>query len=230
MATETLILRPTSGMVIESVSRFPEDTATDDTWLLVSEEVADDDATYVCPVLISALNLNFLIPLDYKILMPDAIKIVVRARIEDGSIATTLAGNYATSITYSDDGSSYEFGRSNIDNIPLSEEYQTILYEVPYDNIQPFWEMLGVSYNGGGVNTTHIGITSTGDDGKTGTMRVTQVYLEIDFEVEDPPTGIFIKRNGAYIEASQIYQKINGSWTEITADEYKTILKNSIQT
>lgn len=66
-----------------------------------------------------------------------------------------------------------------------------------------------------------------GAEDKQGTdLNITQVYLELSYE-EQTGTGIHMKIGGTWTEATQTFRKVNGSWIEITADECKTILRNS---
>jgi hypothetical protein len=64
------------------------------------------------------------------------------------------------------------------------------------------------------------------EEKKEANNKITQVYLELSYE-EQTGTGIHMKIGGGWKEATQAFKKVNGAWVEITADECKTILRNS---
>ena len=60
-------------------------------------------------------------------------------------------------------------------------------------------------------------------------VRLSQFYIEIEY-TEILNMGIRKKVGGAVKAATAAYRKTNGSWTEITEEEAKDILKNNIIT
>lgn len=75
-------------------------------------------------------------------------------------------------------------------------------------------------------------INTNGDfsEGTTGlkmaSAKVSQVYLDVVYE-DITNIGIFDKVGGKQMPSTAAYQKVNSSWSEISEDEAKTILKNN---
>lgn len=222
MATKTLILRPTASFASSNVVRYPETTADEDIYLLAAEEVADDSATYFESSGITPyVFISFSIPVEYTTQQPTSIRATVRMRTEIDSTAVAntyiamISGNDATNAEFMDIG----------DVIKTPNSYNTYTQAVSSEYIENIWNMLLIPAPNENFNG-HLAIRTITDNGKGGLdVFVTQVYLEIDFEVE--PTSIFIKRNNNFIEATKAYQKISGTWTEITAEECKTLIQSA---
>lgn len=70
---------------------------------------------------------------------------------------------------------------------------------------------------------------TSGEKSTTSKVGVSQVYLGISYE-EVLGINVHKKVDGAWKEAQAAYQKVNGSWVEITEDEAKSILQSSFCT
>lgn len=68
------------------------------------------------------------------------------------------------------------------------------------------------------------GLNSMGNKSSQTDTYITQVYVEFRYFSDKE---IYQKNDGKYKYASGTYQKIDGSWSEISEDEAKTILKNN---
>lgn len=68
-----------------------------------------------------------------------------------------------------------------------------------------------------------VGAKSSGKNASSGTIRITQVYIVIDYEDEK----LMIKTNGQYITISKMYEKENGAWIERDAKEFFQNKKNN---
>lgn len=204
MATQTIILRPTGTATGSNASYtpFPTNTAKEDVYLLISEEFADDDATYLVAkgtslsggILFTTTNLN---------ITPINIRIVTRMR-------TTIANSTAL-ITYS-----IVDGTENLEIINLSEEYVTYVQSIPSEHTSGFWNAMLTN------EISHITISagSTSTDTKASKdVRITQLYLEVDYDdgtgSEEITETIYLKENGSWTSIPcTIYQKQNGAWVQ----------------
>ena len=218
MAIKTLILRPITGSY-DSPATYPDSVATEERYLLVSEEVADDDATYISinTTAINAVTM-FSVPSGYQSLIPQSMRLVVRAR----AASTATTGLVVQRTHMSLDASS----TSNVElaSFAITSEYAMYTTTIESSIIEGVWNAL---YTDNASN--YFILKSKASSGKNTALRVTQVYLEVDFEVEDTEaTGIYVRNNGSFIEASKFFKMISGIWTEITVDECKSILQNNL--
>lgn len=206
MATETLILRPThvGGMS----ERYPSETADDQTWSLIAEEVADDDATYIIPTINTAIF--FTVPDEYLSLTPTAIKIFIRAKASaNATCQISLCG-------------------ANADDTEFTTVYQTSASNVPSADLESVYQVLAKNI----TNTGHgLQILVTGNSKST--IYLTQAYLELTYgEGTDTPTSdvIYIKENSVWTAFSgEIYRKINSAWTLTDASVLQSGTKYIVQ-
>lgn len=221
MATETVILRP-DGIYTQSTSSiltcYPSDVASKEQYLLVCEEVADDDASYV---IISSIlfSFGFAIPTEYVGKTPSSIKIFFRQKLENAGTSASLAiklGAVGSNSEYYYNMTNY----SNCDNIttevPVTTEYTSLMVNVPRDNLSQlvFDE-----------RSTHIfvGHTVSGSGSKSANPRTTQIYIELTYG-DEPETlkTIYLKENGSWVSVPcTIYQKQNGAWIETDATVFE---------
>lgn len=221
MATKTVILRPTSGNFYDATERYPSTTSNNNVYLLVAEEVADDDATYYTAVnALPPTGVNFSLPDEYINMIPISIRCITRLRATSSSV--TYVG---LNLAQKSENTNMSNNMTAQGYIKPNDTYDTYTFELTAEEILGFWYI--IVNNLTDTTIPHVGFTSKGDDAKSSVnSHITQVYLEIDFEVEEP-TGIFIKRNNNFIEATKAYQKISGAWVEITADECKTLIQSA---
>lgn len=201
MATKTMILRPIGwyqGGDESSYSPYPQDITEENYYLLLSEENADDSATYLITTI--ALNMNHtgcLFNAQEVSFTPSSIRLVFRA-------CTTISGATTTPLFFYGDGASNHYSG---DLISLTEEYTTYTYELPSDNINTFWSYIKESEMG------HIGFNNGNSNSKGDKdTRITQLYLEIDYDDGSKP--FYLKKTNAWEEASYttVYKKNSNSW------------------
>jgi hypothetical protein len=221
MATETLILRPNDSRADGSnYEAYPSVEATE-YWTLVSEEIPDEDSTYVKPHLsiVGGANYNFpAIPEQYKNKTPTKIKVYIRGCNKDNT--SNEPSFIGIKIIEPNDTNGY-----SITEIPpritLSTAYVTDYIEIPEDYKLSFYSILTnediqeeIKSNGKG-EVTLFRIDGSSSSKQTSDIRITQLYLELEYLDEDPTTSetIYLKQNGSWSAISgDIYKKENGIW------------------
>lgn len=200
MATKTVILRPINVTLIPNegkgtVSALPSDTSPDNYHLLLSEAVADNEATCVL-VTQGKVQMRFQ---DFAptILIQKLVFYFSYAYIKDG-ISSSVNMDFNS---YDKDGNrlfnmlttNSAFGDGNY---ALFSQDCTIFVKELNGTV---WEL-----------TTRMA--------NSGTHYITQAYIELTYEEPDP---IYIRENNAWtpIEGT-IYHKENGVWVESNVDVF----------
>lgn len=215
MATETLILRPTGVGGTGTPAYYPEDTGDYEYYKCVSEEIADDDASYVvCNSVI--FGYMFTIPDEYINMTPSSVKIHFRVRAEvENSADVLILDGYIASTDSTNGYSDRTIGE--IKN--LSTTYQNYCEEISQEYITPFYTALcdkdhfipesESAFN----NEYHIGLLLTSSDKNS--CYLTQLYIELIYGESETETSetIFIKENGSWVALSgDVYKKEDGTW------------------
>ena len=222
MATETVILRPNSSYMAIDVSgnisdnTYPTTKDPSQIWLLLSEEVSDENSTYIkftsSTSLFRMLTYGFSKPPEsYVTTIPNKISLYVQA-------ADMLDKNkYSISTEFVlNDGTTSADITMESDTI-LNSSYQIIKLECPKENLETVYNLLLNNENGLFRIREKV---LNGSSEKNSDVRVTQLYLELEYSDEEdddnPPTTtpICIKQNGSWniINSSSIYKKENGVW------------------
>lgn len=215
MATHTFILRPDEDISIGHTLSPTDSTAA---YLLINEEVADDASTYISLVhsgtnstATSKVNLSGEIPSDF--VRATSIKIIHRSI----STSSSVTGQLRCILACGDD--SDEFTGSAI-NTSYTNQELTSLGTIVLNTI-----------NQNPINIEALSLEicteASSTNGKTGKINTTQIYVEITYS-DTNDIGVYKKVNDTWKVATQAYRKINGAWTEITADECKQILQSSL--
>ena len=211
MATKTLILRPTGFMYTASyVDYYPLEADTNTLHLLVSEEIPDEDATYLTAtknLIAGTGKYGFVFTRPSFNIIPTAIRVVARARtLTDGSKLLAWAAT-------SENG-----GGGTIGSHALTTEYSNYVSEVETEHIETLWNNL----EGSDLLDYSVSFFASGDSSKNqGEVILTQIYLIIEYEsgIPDPSTSVlYLKQNGTWTPLSgTIYKKQNGTW--VLSDE-----------
>jgi hypothetical protein len=227
MAVDTLILRPTDGYCDSDGGRYPETTNVDETHLLVCEEIADDDATYVVTTdILHGAYFAVTVPSAYHNKQPSSIRIKFRARDEVSGINYAWIEINGGTESMDDD---IESG-----NLSITDAYSLYSFAIPSENMLTVWETIkkpidNVTNNESRNYHFYIVAKKINVSSKTSSkVRITQVYLEVDFD-DDTPTSqeIYFKQNGVWLDVNAQYKKVDGLWVEITSEEAKELLNNS---
>ncbi len=221
MATKTLILRPIRvGASDESLmTLYPSDTTISNAHLLVNEEVADDDATYVS---ITGAGTKAYYYFQYnkpeELISITDVAIKTRDKLESGSNAGV--GSFAINNT--------TYGVITTGSVSTSEYNELALVASNSDSFLEAWN------NATSDTTIEVGRSVHTNSSKASPIRTTQVYIEITYEASEPiepdpePTinnVILTKKNGLWttINYISVYCKNSNSW--VLSDDY--ILQNN---
>lgn len=202
MATKTL--RPASDSSV-SHSRSSGNQA----YLLLSESSADGDSTYISQSISGTSSAS----VSSTVVMGsifDSINYNVTACRLYFSARRTASNTSSASVTFKVNNS----GNYTVSANSLSDSY-TVYNSSNTDLVNAINQAL----NSGSVPSVSATITTKGNKSSSkdsnSEIRVTQVYLEIDYEsASRPTTAIFIKENGTWKQYGQVYKKVNGVWVE----------------
>lgn len=209
MAIKTLRLYPTSHRGLDTQSYYPEDTLKENLHLLIAESIPDDDTSYI---VVSYLNIVNQIGISYSVplnLTPLAIRVVYRAKSNNNSVLTVQA-----TVPNPNSSGENKLGVIALGEVTLTSTYETYIAEVPLESITLVYNYM---ITNDFPTTPQIGFGASIQSAKNSAdARVTQAYLEIDYEAAvdgSLPQKIYIKENSAWIEKQvYIYQKLNGAW------------------
>lgn len=225
MAIKTITLRPTSsglfnpsGTLSYDISSMTYPATSDDTkiYLLINEEIPDNDATYYKPHQLYGQHIGFRFtpPDEYKSLLPESIRIYLSSASELNATLRIIIHDLSNT--------------THVDAIkatlPASTEYNTTCHTVSQDLISATWTVLTSADAAAWSPLMRISTTKSGSS-KTSNTKITQFYIEADFEVEDS-SSIYVRKNGSFVEVAQTYKKVNGAWTEITTEECKSLIQS----
>lgn len=225
MASGTFYLRPSEDISIEH-NLIPAESAS--AYLLINEEVADDDSTYIISqqkndamVYTSKFKLGGSIPT-----VASEIKITDITLTARGFNGVSTAGSIEVNIAIND------VSIANIANIGGLSSWETVTANASESSlsvINNYIKERGIA----GIKDIVLTIVDShkekGDDKTNGNKRITQVYVTVNYDTSTG-NGIHRKVNGVWKEAKQAFRKVNGDWLEITEDECKSILQSSFCT
>ena len=225
MATETLILRPThicdAGMLTVTPGCYPTDTSLDDMPVLISEEIPDDDSSYI--TLSVGTCVAFTIPEKFLGINPLTATLYYRQKLESGQnpITTTeITIGYITRDTSKNHNKMNgitDFINIASQSTPNSNNYTT------FNDVVPETSLASLDFNNTVVTNIFITCITTpsnsSDNSKSTIARTTQMYLEVTYEDPDSPDTptttetIYLKQNNSWTSVPCIiYQKQNGTW------------------
>lgn len=190
----TLILRPISDRSLKHSC-----SSGSSGYAMISESSADDDSTYVYQTVSSRTSTSETSSFTLGGTMPSGRFKITKATLYVRGRSTgeyTYSGTYKLSID------------SSASSMSLSTSYQTS------SSTGVATSLINNTYTSSNFPSLSVAITTTGKKSSTKDddfqIRVTQVYLELEYEeiVED----IYIKENGNWNKYSAVYKKENGIW------------------
>lgn len=212
MATKSVILRPTTSERMQdspNVQCYPSDTTTENAYLLVSEAVADDDATYITAASpLVYCSISFDLPEQRGI---SGVKGYCRVKSE-GTIAAAQVGL----TVWSKKNSSLEEFTIYSQNVGPGTSTWTD-YEVDFNKGDNSANALAAINN---CEYDHIDMLAYGGTnnspsspkGVSTSSSFTQMYVELIYENS---SSIYFYENGSWVNVpGTIYQKQNGTWAE----------------
>ena len=200
MATKTLILRPTSVTSDDDslVTLYPSGTSMTSAHMLVGEETADEDATYITGGLGSNIHFHFTFskPSDLKNII--GFSFTVRNKYEASSSNHNISYNlYINSNSYT------------LCSLTGNPTIYTDMSSSITSEIQN--EIIGL-LNNGDLEFFVTQAAGTGSKGKP--IRTTQMYIIITYESNDAVLQYF-KQNDQWTNIGEltIYYKNSDEWT-----------------
>lgn len=193
----TLTLRPSSDLTVNH-SKSSGSVG----YSMISESAADDDATYIyqtisstnSDTITSTFGLSATIPqTEFKV---TAVRLYVRLK-------STSRGSYSSTAKLNID--------SATQNLSVSTSYAT------RSNSNVGSTLVGNTYTASTFPGLSVTVNTTGAKSQAKSnsfeIRITQVYLEIDYElVGEIQPAIYAKRDASWVVYSTVYKKISGVW------------------
>lgn len=223
MATGTIILRPSSDGTVSHTK-----SSGSYGFSLIADTTPDDDSTYIYQTvdttegasISSVFLLTGEIPSN-KINVTN-VKLYMRARIGTNSETGSCTCYFA--VNSSNGGSA---SNAAVSNSSLTSSYVTsnssssalVTQLNEYINTNNTFPIVSVK-----ITTT--GTKYNDKNASNGFIRVTQVYMEVDYETIET-SKIYLKENNAWKEYSKVYIKENNSWVEKSMSEISSIFSTT---
>lgn len=212
----TLTLRPISSEDNISTLKCSSGSSR---YLLINEEVADDDATYIYVSVGGTNNAAGGAIVDLGGTLPSGkfkvtgAKIYIRAR-------ATNSGTSSVSVRLASD--------KNDSSFSVTTSYKT------YSDTNVGATYIGKTYTSSSFPSSislniQAGGAKANSKDSSFEVRITQVYLELEYELigGEPGFGIYIKVASTWKEIKSAYKKVNGEWISITSEDCKSILRST---
>ena len=210
----TLTLRPTSddACTIKCSSGSSR-------YLLINEEVADDDATYIYVSVGSTNNAGGGAIVTLGGTLPSGKFKVTGAKLCIRAKATN-SGTSSVSVRLASD--------KNDSSFSVTTSYET------YSDTNVGATYIGKTYTSSSFpDSIYLNIKADGAKANSKDssfeVRITQAYLELEYELigGEPGFGIYIKVVSTWKEIKSAYKKVNGEWISITSEDCKSILQST---
>lgn len=223
MATGTIILRPSADKTVDHIK-----SSGSLGWSLIADVTPDDDSTYIYQTLSSTSDtsigsifiLTGTIPIE-KINITN-VKLYIRARIGTNGETGSCIGYFAVN---SENGGNSS--NAVVSNPSLSTSYVTS-NNTSSTLVTQLNEYINTnnSFPTVSVKVTSNGAKKSGKNASDGYIRITQVYMEVDYETIET-SKIYLKENNAWKEYSKVYIKENNNWVEKSMDEISSIFSTT---
>lgn len=206
MATKTLILRPVKVTCDDEtlVTFYPDTAALSTAHMLVNEEVADDDSTYVLASAGSNVyyHFNYVKPSDLKNINSFTFYVKIKAETA-GSNSNYNNINYSINLS-----SQYTLPSSK-----LGTEAGYIIHSGA-GNSDDITANIIQEFNDTTSDLNFYITQNVASGGKNNPIRTTQIYVEIIYEPEDI---IYIRSNDVWdiTEYTELYFKNNVEWVKL---------------
>lgn len=216
MATGTFYLRPSADISVGHVM-YPSGSAA--AYLLINEEVSDEDATYIrSPDTQTGVSTSKF-KLSNTSQLPGKRFVVNSVNIAGDTYTSYLNGTNKNEFILEIDGTETALVATTTNktfDISVTDAITLINEAVAQNGILPDINITVISYDSLYIDGTKERNVASG---------VSQVYVAINYE-EILDIGVHKKVNGEWVAATAAYQKQSGAWVEITEDECKAILQS----
>lgn len=209
MATGTIVLRPS-----RDVSLTHKCSRGSQGYILIYDNVADDDSTYIYHNLSSTSTSNhtstFILTGEIPSGKIKINEVRLYSRARKSSSGETANYHCYFGVNTNNGGNSANSGTS----ATLSQNYSTI-NENSTEMVNELNNYLNTNDT---FPTISVAITTSGrkssNKNNDGYIRVTQVYMEIDYETIEEQSSLYVKENGVWNKYTKIYIKSNNNWIE----------------
>lgn len=223
----TVTLRPVSDILISELEGARHQYPSDDQGLysLLSESVADDAATYAYwnSSVSSSISSGYRFGLNLsqlpRRLSIDRICIYFR-----GTSSALTTGYFSCGLVVGDN----TYVSDARIQFSSSDSYETRSVELSSATCRAITSYSHENNSLPDINLQlNVSMSSTQNINKNYTMCLTQLYAVIDYtEITD--IGIHHKSGGKWIVAHSAFQKINGAWSRIGANDCKTAINSNL--
>ncbi len=230
MATKTLILRPiASDSHTAAYTYIPSDVTDEEAYLLVNEEIADNDITYINISDDAALAwaFQFSVPIEQlQNIQPTAIRVTACLKAvtstEVSLVFTILTDNPASADTdltltvgqgeiFPSTLNTYEIKSCNLLD-GITDSTSTYTLEQAYAGL--------LEQNGTFYMSTANYVEGSNKNSEANYIHLTQIYLEIDYEAEiEQEPLLYVKQDNTWQSVyGEAYKKVNNQWIPTTLD------------
>ena len=188
----TLILRPSSDISLNHKCSSGETG-----YNLINDEISDGDSSYISKSvtgIVKVTSIFGLTPVSLSNIKINSAKVVVVGK-KTSNLKTSAVLNASL---IQNDTTLISAGTSH-----LSTEY--VAYEASTNSLSSL-DNLTLEI----VSEVVAGISASRQ------TRITQAYVEIDYDEISSGTNFYIKNNGSYAEVQKVYKKVNGVYVEQT--------------
>lgn len=220
MASGTLTLRPSADISIGHILYPAGSTAA---YLLINEETSDNSSTYIrsdkgdSSVATSKFALSISGQLPAKKFTVSNV-VLHFDPYSSSSVECTAYNEFNLEINGISSGRQSSDERSKESTLTFTDVIPVINDFLAVNGTLPPITLTVISHGGHQITETKVSDAS---------MGITQAYLTVSYD-EITDIGIHHKVNGSWVAATAAYRKVNGAWVEISADECKAILRNSV--
>lgn len=212
----TVILRPDGDISLQHKC-----SSGSNGYLMINEEQPDNDATYIYQ-LGTTTSLSYVTSEFHLTPPPELLYSTVTGIRITYSVTTKTTGtnSFVLKLVINDneDYSATQIGPPGTGaySTYTSDErtWQTAVYDSINNSLSNgVYPSLSLSLS--------TGISKNKNKDDDGYMRITQIYLELDYE--PAPPSIYMKKNGTWKKYSSVYKKQNGLWVPQDAENLKQI-------
>lgn len=212
MATGTIILRPSSDISISHTL-----SSGSSAYALIADEVQDGDSTYISQALTTnaASNTSSLFGMNGTI--PSSNITVTNTRIHVcGSIGNNSeTGSYFCYFDGNNPNTDEDINKGISAVLTNSYRADTVTRPALTERINELIETTG-NFPTITMLVRTSGAKASGKNAANGYIRLTQVYVEFDYETVETSKKIYTKVNNSWKEYSKVYKKVNNVWVEQT--------------
>lgn len=206
----SLVLRPV-GTVSTNHTLYPAGSVAH---TLVDEETSDGDSTYLQLSVTSDKNTSAETVLKFSGKLPSKNVIIKSIDVHvTAKCSTTSLANRRTNVLFEWTGTKVfttnsSLTTSYVDSSVNVTEVVSYLQDLITDEGELSFEMTSRS----------VGAKSTDKNASSGTIRITQVYIVINYE--EKIERLMIKTNGTYMSINKMYVKEKGIWMQKDIKEF----------